>query len=467
MKRRTLFQKVWDDHLVSAPPGAPELIYCDLHLLHELTSPQAFAGLRRRGVSVRRPDLTLATTDHSTPTTGRELPIVDRLVANQVAELERNCREFGIPCYGLSSDRQGIVHVIGPELGLTQPGMTVVCGDSHTSTNGAMGALAISVGTSEVEMVLATQSLLQMPLRSFCVEMTGQLRSGVTAKDLVLALIAEIGFGGAAGHVIEYRGSAIRATTMDERMTICNMSIEAGAKAGLIAPDETTYEYLHGRPFAPRDAEWDAAVKRWRTLPTDDGATYDRQVTIDASAVEPMITFGTNPAMGIPISGVVPDPADIGDPVQRQNLIKALRYMDLPAGKPLLGHPVDVVFVGSCANSRISDLRASAALLKGRKVHRDVRMMVVPGSQQIRRQAIAEGLADIFRAAGADFRESGCSMCVAINGDTVGPGQYCVSTSNRNFEGRQGVGARTLLASPLTATAAAISGTVTDVRTLL
>jgi 3-isopropylmalate/(R)-2-methylmalate dehydratase large subunit len=467
MTPRTLFQKVWDDHLVFTVPGGPALLYCDLHLLHELTSPQAFAGLRRRGVRVRRPDLTLATADHSTPTTRRGLPIVDRLVADQVAELERNCREFDIPCYGLSSDRQGIVHVIGPELALTQPGMTVVCGDSHTSTNGAVGALAISIGTSEVETVLATQSLLQMPLRSFSVEMVGRLRDGVTAKDLVLALIAEIGFGGAAGYVVEYRGSAIRAMTMDERMTVCNMSIEAGAKAGLIAPDETTYAYLHGRPFAPRDAAWDAAVARWRTLPTDDGAIFDRGVTIDADAVEPMITFGTNPAMGIPISGVVPDPDAIVDPVQRQNLLKALRYMDLPPGRPLLGHAVDVVFIGSCANSRISDLRAAAGLLKGRKVHPDVRMMVVPGSSQIRSQAVAEGLADIFREAGADFRESGCSMCVAINGDAVSAGQYCVSTSNRNFEGRQGLGARTLLASPLTATAAAITGTVTDVRTLL
>ena len=464
---RTLFQKIWDDHIVSALPDAPALIYCDLHLLHELTSPQAFAGLRSRGVRVRRPDLTLATTDHSTPTTGRELPILDPLVARQVAELERNCREYGIPCYGLSSDRQGIVHVIGPELGLTQPGMTVVCGDSHTSTNGAVGAFAVNVGTSEVETVLATQCLLQMPLRSLSVEMVGHLRAGVTAKDLVLKFIAEVGFGGAAGHVVEYRGSAIRAMTMDERTTICNMSIEAGAKAGLIAPDDTTYEYLHGRPFAPRDADWDVAVRRWRMLPTDDGATFDREVTIDASAVEPMITFGTNPAMGIPISGKVPDPSDISDPVQRQNLTNALRYMDLPPGRPLLGHPVDVVFIGSCANSRISDLRASAALLKGRRVHPDVRMLVVPGSQQIRNQAIAEGLADIFRDAGAEFRESGCSMCVAINGDVVGSGQYCVSTSNRNFEGRQGMGARTLLASPLTATAAAIAGTVTDVRTML
>ena len=467
MIRKTLFRKIWDDHLIAAPHAGPALIYCDLHLLHELTSPQAFAGLRRRGLRVRRPDLTLATTDHSTPTTRRGLPILDPLVASQVDELERNCREFGIPCYGLSSDRQGIVHVIGPELGLTQPGMTVVCGDSHTSTNGAMGALAISVGTSEVEIVLAAQSLLQTELRTFAVEVNGVLRRGVTAKDLALALVARIGFGGATGHVIEYRGSTIRSMTMDERMTVCNMSIEAGAKAGLIAPDDTTYEFLSGRPFAPRGADWEAAVTRWRALPTDDGALFDREMTIEAQTVEPMITFGTNPGMGIPITAAVPDPSAIADPVQRENLAKALRYMGLPAGQPLLGHRVNVVFVGSCANSRISDLRASAALLRGRKVHPDVRMMVVPGSQQIKGQAIAEGLDDIFREAGADFREAGCSMCVAINGDQVGAGEYCVSTSNRNFEGRQGAGARTFLASPLTATASAITGLVTDARTLL
>jgi 3-isopropylmalate/(R)-2-methylmalate dehydratase large subunit len=395
------------------------------------------------------------------------LPILDRILATQVETLEKNCRDFGITCYGLSSDRQGIVHVIGPELGLTQPGMTVVCGDSHTSTHGALGALAFGIGTSEVQHVLAAQCLLQAPLKTFAVDVSGTLARGVTAKDVVLALVARIGFGGATGYVLEYCGSAIRALSMDERMTVCNMSIETGARAGLVAPDDTTFEYVAGRPFAPVNADWDAALARWRRLPTDEGATYDRRVTIDASALEPMITFGTNPGMGIPISAAVPDPAQVADPLERETLAKALRYMDLPAGKPLLGHRVDVVFIGSCTNSRISDLRVAAAILKGRKVHPRVRMMVVPGSQQVKTQAVAEGLDRIFRDAGADFREAGCSMCIGINGDQVGVGQYCLSTSNRNFEGRQGQGARTFLASPLTAAASAITGTVTDVRTLL
>jgi 3-isopropylmalate/(R)-2-methylmalate dehydratase large subunit len=467
MNRRTVTQKIWDDHLVAEHREAPALIYVDLHLLHELTSPQAFEGLRRRRLSVRRPDLTIATADHAIPTTPRGLPILDRVLAMQVETLEKNCRDFGITCYGLSSDRQGIVHVIGPELGLTQPGMTVVCGDSHTSTHGALGALAFGIGTSEVQHVLAAQCLLQAPLKTFAVDVSGTLGRGVTAKDVVLALVARIGFGGATGHVLEYCGSAIRALSMDERMTVCNMSIETGARAGLVAPDDTTFEYVAGRPFAPVNADWDAALARWRILPTDEGATHDRRVTIDASALEPMITFGTNPGMGIPISAAVPDPAQVADPLERETLAKALRYMDLPAGKPLLGHRVDVVFIGSCTNSRISDLRAAAAILKGRKVHPRIRMMVVPGSQQVKTQAVAEGLDRIFRDAGADFREAGCSMCIGINGDHVGVGQYCLSTSNRNFEGRQGQGARTFLASPLTAAASAITGTVTDVRTLL
>jgi 3-isopropylmalate/(R)-2-methylmalate dehydratase large subunit len=467
MNRRTVIQKIWDDHLVAEHREAPALIYVDLHLLHELTSPQAFEGLRRRGLNVRRPDLTVATADHTIPTTPRGLPILDRVLATQVETLEKNCRDFGITCYGLSSDRQGIVHVIGPELGLTQPGMTVVCGDSHTSTHGALGALAFGIGTSEVQHVLAAQCLLQAPLKTFAVDVSGTLVRGVTAKDLVLALVARIGFGGATGYVLEYCGSAIRALSMDERMTVCNMSIETGARAGLVAPDDTTFEYVAGRPFAPVNADWEAALARWRILPTDEGATHDRRVTIDASALEPMITFGTNPGMGIPISAAVPDPAQVADPLERETLAKALRYMDLPAGKPLLGHLVDVVFIGSCTNSRISDLRAAAAILKGRKVHPRIRMMVVPGSQQVKTQAVAEGLDRIFRDAGADFREAGCSMCIGINGDQVGVGQYCLSTSNRNFEGRQGQGARTFLASPLTAAASAITGTVTDVRTLL
>jgi 3-isopropylmalate/(R)-2-methylmalate dehydratase large subunit len=453
--------------VVAQKEGAPALLYIDLHLVHEVTSPQAFDGLRKRGIKVRRPDLTIATTDHSTPTTPRGLPIVDQIAKAQVEQLEKNCRDFGIRCFGLSSPQQGIVHVMGPEQGLTQPGMTVVCGDSHTATHGAFGALAFGIGTSEVEHVLATQCLLQRPSKTYAVRVDGSLKNGVTAKDIILAFIARIGIGGATASVLEYCGSAIRALSVEERMTVCNMSIEGGARAGLIAPDDKTYDYIAGRPFAPKGSEWDAAVARWRKLPTDEGAKYDREITIDANSLEPMITFGTNPGMGIPISAAVPDPANVSDPLERETMSKALRYMDLPAGKPLMGHKVDVVFIGSCTNSRISDLRAAAALLKGRKVSSKVRVMVVPGSQQVREQALAEGLDKIFREAGADFREAGCSMCIAMNGDQLQPGEYSVSTSNRNFEGRQGKGGRTFLASPLTAAATAIMGVVTDVRTLL
>ena len=467
MKPRTIIEKIWDQHVVSQRDGAPALIYIDLHLVHEVTSPQAFDGLRKRGIKVRRPDLTIATTDHSTPTTPRGLPIVDQVAATQVAQLEKNCADFGVRCYGLSSDRQGIVHVMGPEQGLTQPGMTVVCGDSHTATHGAFGALAFGIGTSEVEHVLATQCLLQRAPKTFAVRYDGSLKPGVTAKDMILALLAKIGVGGGTGSVFEYHGPAIRALSVEERMTVCNMSIEGGARAGMIAPDDTTYEYVAGRTFAPKGAEWDAAVARWRTLPTDEGATYDRELTIDTSTLEPMITFGTNPGMGIPISGAVPDPASISDPAERETLAKALRYMDLPAGQPLAGHAVNVVFIGSCTNSRISDLRAAAGLMKGRKVSPGVRVLVVPGSQKVRAQAQAEGLDRIFREAGADFREAGCSMCIAMNGDQLQPGEYSVSTSNRNFEGRQGKGGRTFLASPLTAAAAAITGVITDVRKLI
>src|SRR5579885_937864 len=464
---RTIIEKVWDDHVVAEKPGAPTLLYIDLHLVHEVTSPQAFDGLRRRGLKVRRPDLTLATTDHSTPTTDRSLPILDTVAAAQVARLEANAKEFGIPCFGYHSDKQGIVHVIGPEQGLTQPGMTVVCGDSHTATHGAFGALAFGIGTSEVEHVLATQCLLQRKSKTYEVRFEGSLKPGVTAKDLILALIARIGIGGGTGCVFEYRGSAISALSMEERMTICNMSIEAGARAGMIAPDDTTFQFLYGRPYAPKGAEWDAAVARWRQLPTDDGASYDKSIAIDASALEPMITFGTNPGMGIPITGATPDPASVSDPLERDTLVKALRYMDLQPGKPLLGHPVDVVFIGSCTNSRISDRRAAASILKGRKVNPRVRVMVVPGSQTIKRQAEAEGLDRVFKEAGAEWREAGCSMCIAMNGDQLRPGEYSVSTSNRNFEGRQGKGGRTFLASPLTAAASAVTGVVTDVRTLV
>ena len=464
---RTIIEKLWDSHVVAAPADAPALLYIDLHLVHEVTSPQAFDGLRSRGLRVRRPDLTFATCDHSTPTTPKSMPILDQVALAQVQKLSSNCKEFGIPLFDYYSDKQGIVHVIGPENGLTQPGMTVVCGDSHTATHGAFGALAFGIGTSEVEHVLATQCLLQRPSRSFAVRVSGALRPGVTAKDIILALIANVGIGGGTGCVFEYSGPAIRALSMDERMTVTNMSIEAGARAGLIAPDDTTYNYLYGRTFVPKGRRWDAALARWRALPTDDGASYDHELELDAAALEPMITFGNNPGMGMEIGGAVPDPARVADPMERETLAKALRYMDLQPGKPLLGHPVNVVFIGSCTNSRMPDLRAAAAVLKGRKVNPNVRTLVVPGSQPVKRQAEAEGLDRIFREAGAEWREAGCSMCIAMNGDQLQPGEYSVSTSNRNFEGRQGKGGRTFLASPLTAAAAAVTGVVTDPRTLL
>jgi len=447
--------------------GAPTLLYIDLHLVHEVTSPQAFQDLRERGLKVRRPDLTIATADHSIPTSDRSLPILDEIAAKQLAQLEANCAEFGIRCLGIHSDQQGIVHVIGPELGLTQPGMTVVCGDSHTATHGAFGALAFGIGTSEVENVLASQCLLQRPSKTFQVRVDGTLKPGVTAKDIILALIARIGVGGGTGSIFEFTGGAIRGLSMEERMTVCNMSIEGGARAGLIAPDDATFEYLCGRPHAPKGAAWDAALASWKQLPTDAGAVYDRTISIDADSLEPMITYGTNPGMGLAIGAALPDPAQLSDPLQRDSVTKALKYMGLEGGKPLLGHPIDVVFIGSCTNSRISDLRVAAGLLKGRKVSTKVRVMVVPGSQEVKRQAIAEGLPEIFRAAGCEWREPGCSMCIAMNGDQLAPGQYSVSTSNRNFEGRQGKGGRTFLASPLTAAASAITGVVTDVRTVL
>jgi 3-isopropylmalate/(R)-2-methylmalate dehydratase large subunit len=466
-KPRTIIEKVWDNHVVTERSGVPTLLYIDLHLVHEVTSPQAFAGLRQRGLNVRRPDLTIGTTDHSIPTYDRTLPIFDKVAEAQIAEFERNCRDFGIPFFGPRSSKQGIVHIIGPEQGLTQPGMTVVCGDSHTATHGAFGALAFGIGTSQVEHVLATQCLLQSRSKTFEVRVEGRLKSGVGAKDIILNLISRIGIGGGTGCVFEYSGSAIRSLSMEERMTICNMSIEGGARAGLVAPDETTFQYIAGRPYAPKGADWEHALQRWRQLPTDESAQFDKRIDIDAGALEPMITFGTNPGMGIPISAPVPDPSAISDPVERETLGKALRYMDLPSGKPLLGHPINVVFIGSCTNSRISDLRAAADILRGRKVNPKVRVMVVPGSQQIKAQAQAEGLDLVFKEAGADWREAGCSMCIAMNGDQLAPGEYSVSTSNRNFEGRQGKGGRTFLASPLTAAASAVTGVVTDVRTLL
>ena len=463
---RTIVDKIWTEHVVTQDPGAPAVLAIDLHLVHEVTSPQAFTGLRARGLTVRRPSQTVATADHSVPTTPRDLPFVDEMAAAQVKQLETNCAEFGIPLHGIGDPAQGIVHVIGPQLGLTQPGMTIVCGDSHTSTHGAFGALAFGIGTSEVEMVLATQTLLQRDPKTYEVRVDGRLTPGVTAKDIILHLISQIGIGGGTGHVFEYTGEAIRGLTMEQRMTVCNMSVEGGARAGLIAPDDTTFQYLHGRKHAPAGADWDTAIERWRMLPTDHGATYDKSITIDADTLEPMVTYGTNPGMGIPITSRVPSPADLADPNQRRALERALEYMDLQPGQPILGQKVDVVFVGSCTNGRISDLRLAAGALKGRRIADGLRLMVVPGSDEVKREAEREGLDEIFKAAGAEWREAGCSMCIAMNGDQLRPGQYAVSTSNRNFEGRQGKGGRTFLASPLTAAASAIAGVVADPRRL-
>jgi 3-isopropylmalate/(R)-2-methylmalate dehydratase large subunit len=466
MQAKTLFEKVWERHeVVPETPDTPAVLYVDLHLVHEVTSPQAFSLLREQGLKVRRTDRTLATMDHSTPTDPDEVfgrvPIKVESAARQVKELEKNCREFGVELLGLGSEHRGIVHVIGPELGATQPGKTIVCGDSHTATHGAFGALAFGIGTTEVGHVLATQCLLQRRAKTLAIEVAGKLRDAITAKDLILAIVGKIGVSGGTGHVIEYRGPAIEALSMDERMTVCNMSIEAGARAGMIAPDETTFEYLKGRRFAPQGGAWERAVNDWRTLRSDPGAKFDRTVHIDAGTLEPMITYGTHPGMVVPISATIPDRPD--DAVHA----KSLAYMGLSGGEALAGKAIQVVFVGSCTNARLSDLEQAARLLRGRKVAPGVRMLVVPGSQQVKRDAEASGLAKVFTDAGAEWRESGCSMCIGMNGDVVAKGNYAVSTSNRNFEGRQGAGARTLLASPLTAAAAAVTGRVTDPRELL
>ncbi len=466
MTARTLFEKVWEAHeVVAETADTPAVLYIDLHLIHEVTTPQAFSMLREQGLRVRRPDLTLATMDHSTPTTTEQVfgnvPIKVDAAAKQVRELERNAAEFGIELFGMRDSRRGIVHVISPEIGATQPGMTIVCGDSHTSTHGAFGAFAFGIGTTEVGHVFATQSLLQRKPKTFAVNVEGQLRPGVSAKDLIMAIIGRIGVDGGTGHVFEYMGSAIRALSMEERMTVCNMSIEAGARAGMIAPDDITFAYLKGRPRAPQGAEWDAAVARWRTLASDPGASFDASVDIDASTLEPMITYGTNPGMVVPIGESIPDKA--GSEV----FDKALKYMGFHGGDAMLGKKVDVVFIGSCTNGRLADLQAAASILKGRKVAPGVHLLIVPGSQAIKHEAEAAGYADIFKAAGADWRESGCSMCLGMNGDRVPAGQYSISTSNRNFEGRQGVGARTLLVSPLTAAASAVRGRITDPRELM
>ena len=469
---RTLFEKVWDAHTVREQSGdAPAVLYIDLHLIHEVTSPQAFSMLRQRGLKVRRPDQTIGTMDHSTPTTPRSrqgiIPVTDAMAAKQLETFSQNCSDFGIPMYALGDEHQGIVHVIGPEKGLTQPGMTIVCGDSHTSTHGAFGALAFGIGTSEVGHVLATQTLLQTKPKTMAINVEGKLGAGVTAKDIILAIISKIGIGGGTGHVFEYRGEAMRRLNMEGRMTICNMSIEGGARAGMVAPDETTFAYIKGRKHAPDGADWEDAVAKWRQLPSDEGAVYDREIIIRADELVPMITYGTNPGMGMPITADVPALESESDYNRRGALAKALDYMDLRPGQPLLGQAIDVVFIGSCTNSRITDLRQAAHFIRGRQVADNVRMMVVPGSQQVKKQAESEGLDAVFKAAGAEWREAGCSMCIAMNGDQLQPGQYAVSTSNRNFEGRQGKGGRTFLASPLTAAASAVNGAVTDPRAMM
>ncbi|MBZ0113748.1 MAG: 3-isopropylmalate dehydratase large subunit, partial [Thermoanaerobaculia bacterium] len=465
---RTLFDKIWDQHVaVPAESSAPAVLGIDLHFIHEVTSPQAFADLDARGLRVRCPGQTVATMDHSTPTlkmSRKALAILDPRGAEQLERLESNCARHGVPLFALDNEHQGIVHVIGPELGLTQPGMTIVCGDSHTSTHGAFGALAFGIGTSEVGHVLATQCLLQRRPKTFEIRVDGTLNPGVTAKDLVLYLISKLGIDAGTGHVLEYRGEAIRALSMEGRMTVCNMSIEAGARAGMVAPDETTFSYLRGRPFAPQGEAWDQALERWHALPSDSGAEFDRRIAFDASEIEPMLTYGTNPAMAMAVGGRVPDHAVGSD---GDSFAGALDYMGLVAGEALAGRRVDVVFIGSCTNARLSDLEAAADIFRGRRVAPHVRALVVPGSQEVKRQAEAAGLHQVFVDAGAEWREAGCSMCLAMNGDQLEPGQYAVSTSNRNFEGRQGPGGRTLLASPLTAAAAAVAGEIVDVREMM
>ncbi len=455
---KTLSEKVWDRHIVHAADGEPDLLYVDLHLVHEVTSPQAFDGLRMHGRPLRRPDLTIATMDHNVPTTDIDQPVADPISAKQMDVLARNCAEFGVRLFPMGDPGQGIVHVIGPELGLTQPGMTIVCGDSHTSTHGAFGALAFGIGTSEVEHVLATQTLPQSRPGTMAVTVEGDLPAGVTAKDIVLSIIARIGTGGGIGSVIEYRGSAIRALSMEGRMTVCNMSIEAGARAGMIAPDDTTFAYLEGRPSAPHGAAWDAAVADWRTLATDDGAKFDKEVWIDAADLKPSVSWGTNPSQTATIDDVIPDPAVLADAASRESAVRALQYMGLKAGTPIREISVDTVFIGSCTNGRMEDLRAVAAVADGRQVRKGLRAMIVPGSMRVKAEAEAEGLDRIFVAAGFEWREAGCSMCLAMNPDKLAIGERCASTSNRNFEGRQGKGGRTHLVSPAVAAATAIAG---------
>ena len=457
---KTLAEKIWDDHIVRRVDGEPDLLYIDLHLIHEVTSPQAFDGLRLAGRKVRRPDLTLATEDHNVPTLDIDKPIADPVSKLQVDTLRKNCAEFGVRIHSLGDVEQGIVHVVGPQLGLTQPGMTIVCGDSHTSTHGAFGALAFGIGTSEVEHVLATQTLPLARPKTMAINVEGTLKPGVTSKDIILAIIAKIGTGGGQGYVLEYRGSAIRALSMEARMTICNMSIEAGARAGLIAPDQTTFDYIKGKPHAPEGAEWDNAVAYWKTLVTDSDARFDKEINLNADELAPFVTWGTNPGQGLPLNASVPNPAEISDPEERGAAERALVYMGLTAGTPLKSIAIDTVFLGSCTNGRIEDLRAAAEIIKNKKISSSLRMLVVPGSARVRLQAEAEGLDKVFIAAGAEWRSAGCSMCLGMNPDQLTPGERSASTSNRNFEGRQGKGGRTHLVSPLVAAATALKGTL-------
>jgi 3-isopropylmalate/(R)-2-methylmalate dehydratase large subunit len=463
-KPRTLFEKIWDNHVVHAEPGRQSILYVDLHLVHEVTSPQAFEGLRLAGRKVRRPERTIATADHNVPTTDRRLPIADPISKQQIDTLRENCREFGVRYYDLGDVHQGIVHVIGPELGYTQPGMTIVCGDSHTSTHGAFGALAFGIGTSEVEHVLATQTLLQSLPKTLELRIDGALGTGVTAKDMILYLIGQITTSGGTGYAIEYTGNVVRGLSMENRMTVCNMSIEAGARAGMIAPDQTTFDYLQGRPFAPQQGEWDAKVEEWRTLPSDEGARYDKSLVYDGANIAPQVTWGTNPGQVTSIVGRVPSPSDFSDPTDQKTTAQALEYMGVKAGQAITDLKLDRVFIGSCTNARIEDLREAAAVARGKKVSSGVSAMVVPGSGLVKRQAEQEGLDRIFVEAGFEWREAGCSMCLAMNPDKLSPGERCASTSNRNFEGRQGRGGRTHLVSPAMAAAAAIEGHFVDVR---
>lgn len=463
---KTLFEKIWHKHVVKSIPDGPDVLYIDKHFIHEVTSPQAFAGLEKRGLNVFRPQQVVATADHNVPTLDQHLPIKEALSRMQVETLKENCSKFGIELYGLGHPFQGIVHIIGPELGITQPGMIIVCGDSHTSTHGAFGSIAFGIGTSEVEMVFASQCLLQSRPKLMRINVEGELSNGVVSKDIILYIISKITAAGATGYFVEFAGSAIRSLSMEARMTICNMSIEMGARGGMIAPDETTFNYIKGRKFAPQGEAWNEAIAHWKTLHTDADAKFDEEIFINASEIEPMITYGTNPGLGIAINGLIPTLESIPEESERRNIMKALDYMGLQAGKPLKGMPVQNVFIGSCTNARIEDLRLVAGIVKGRRKNDGVKVMIVPGSQQVAAQAEAEGLNKIFTEAGFEIRQAGCSACLGMNEDKIPAGEYCISTSNRNFEGRQGVGARTLLASPLTAAAAAITGRVTDVREL-